>query len=389
MTESPNRQHVCLVSGQLLPNLIPVLMDRPAKVHLMVTEGMQSNAKRLQKILADHDLMALCHDAVPSSEFTAIMAYAERMAETLGDAFEGESLVLNATGGTKLMSLAFYTWFKEIGANVIYTDTDRQLIESLTDTECPMQPMQQVIDVEVYLSASGMTLRRSACQDLEWRHGAQIRKSLSKWLAAHAAQLSDFFGALNKLATDALDHKGELLRTPTQYFESLPRGIWQQAMHQINAAGLVEWNGTHTVRFMDAESARYLSGAWLEEYAWHIVSDEQVFDVKTGVECTWDGSGRQAARNEFDVLTVHNNRLLVMECKTSRFGVQPSADSNILYKLESLGSNAGGLFGKMLLLSARPLSDTERTRANSQRIDVLEGAEIAGLRDYVQRWKTV
>ncbi len=32
--------HACLISNNLLPNLIPVLMDRPARAHLVVSAKM-------------------------------------------------------------------------------------------------------------------------------------------------------------------------------------------------------------------------------------------------------------------------------------------------------------------------------------------------------------
>lgn len=387
MTEQAHgKQHVCIVSGQLLPNLIPVLMDRPARVHLIVTDDMRDNARRCETILQAHQIPCTRHEHLPSTGLAAIRQKAVDLTLQLDDEIGGEHLVLNATGGTKLMSLAFYEQFRQTDADIIYTDTERRVIESLTDPARPERQMTSVIDVRTYLAATGLTLRHSNCEDPEWQQRAKERKSLSKWLATYAGDIGDFLGALNHRVGEALDDRGEVLLRPEQYFDTSPHGRWKSALERIAEAGLIEWNGGPAIRFADAETARYLGGVWLEEYAWHVVRDERAYEVRTGVECTWDGSGSRAARNEFDLLAVHDNRMLVVECKTSRFGNQPAADSGILYKLESLGSNAGGLFGRMLLLSARELTEAERSRAASQRIDVLEGTELAGLRDYVRRW---
>ena len=89
---------------------------------------------------------------------------------------------------------------------------------------------------------------------------------------------------------------------------------------------------------MDAESALFLRGGWLEEYAWHTVKQEDVHDVRCGVEVTGDDA--EHIRNEFDILACHRNELLVIECKTLRYHEQN--DSEIAYKIESLGNQVRG-----------------------------------------------
>jgi hypothetical protein len=108
------KHHVCIVSGQLLPNLIPILMDHPEHVHMLATQGMQANAKRCEKILQNHQIPYTRYDDLPSTEFAAITAYAENLTLQLDDGIGGKHLVLNATGGTKLMALAFFEQFKQL-----------------------------------------------------------------------------------------------------------------------------------------------------------------------------------------------------------------------------------------------------------------------------------
>jgi hypothetical protein len=50
------------------------------------------------------------------------------------------------------------------------------------------------------------------------------------------------------------------------------------------------------------------------------------------------------------VLVVHNNPLLVIECKKLRFGT--AKDSEVIYKLDSITDEMNGLFGSTLLVSA-------------------------------------
>ena len=138
----------------------------------------------------------------------------------------------------------------------------------------------------------------------------------------------------------------------------------------------------------DHDAARYLSGFWLEEYAWWIASDMALSDVRCGVQGTWEGAAKKdAPKNEFDVLAVHNNRMLVVECKPLRLDQGEQAkEQNIVTKLENLGRIAGGTFGTNLLLSARPTTRTVRSRCRSQGIPLREADALRGLRRDLQAW---
>jgi hypothetical protein len=326
---------------------------------------------------------------LPSSGMAALRDYATEVAIGLEDG-DGP-VVLNATGGNKLMALAFVEVFRDLldSVEVIYTDTEHGRIESLTDRDCPTRGMRDVLDIPTYLGAYGMTFRTAQSDDEGWRANVGERKPLTKWLAGQSRALESFFGAMNGLAgaaLKALEEGGGF--AARQCFRQPPAGEWREAMARIaeETNGLLDWDGGIEVIFRSSEAARYLGGGWLEEYAWHVVHDAGPHDVRANVVGTWVGGSRQApGRNEFDLLAVHHNRMLVIECKT---GVMEEGerDSAVLYKLESLGRNAGGLFGRMWLLSLRRLGDEARSRAHAQGVVLIEGEAMRNLREAVQRW---
>src|SRR5690606_10739303 len=53
--------HLCLVSDQLLPNLIPALMQRPPWVHLVVSTAMAAQGERLRRLLEARDIAVTVH----------------------------------------------------------------------------------------------------------------------------------------------------------------------------------------------------------------------------------------------------------------------------------------------------------------------------------------
>jgi Card1-like, endonuclease domain len=141
----------------------------------------------------------------------------------------------------------------------------------------------EVLDVSRHLAAQGFVYANAVSDDIEWRARAAVRKAAGKYLGKHAAQLQDLIGALNALADQALDGSADLI-APVQSLKTVPWGNWAQGLGSLVKHRLLIWqDGSSDVEFPDAESARFLHGGWLEEYAWHIVKDEGISDVRLGV----------------------------------------------------------------------------------------------------------
>ena len=114
-----NEIHVCLLSEQLLPNLIPVLMERPARVYLVATDAMKNSGqdKRMRRMLRREDIETFVRSGAPSTGIEAIRRFAAKLAYQLPKEMPedpvGGTIVLNATGGTKLLSMGFVEVFRE------------------------------------------------------------------------------------------------------------------------------------------------------------------------------------------------------------------------------------------------------------------------------------
>jgi hypothetical protein len=125
-----------------------------------------------------------------------------------------------------------------------------------------------------------------------------------------------------------------------------------------------------------------MAGMWLEEFAWLAAQQAGANDARCGVEIRWESSTNTL--NELDVLVTHNNKMLVIECKTLRMQNNPNLKpSDILYKIDSIGDSIKGLFGRAVLLSALEPTAGMRERAKTQYIDILRPSELA---NYLNRW---
>ena len=123
--------HVCLVSAQAAPNLLPILDSefKPKKAIFLVSKAMKQRAEYLAKTFEKLNVKVELKNI--SDEFN--FGLMEDEIFKLVEEYENESIALNVTGGTKLMSIAAENAFSALGKPIFYIDTD-----SNVERHCPV-----------------------------------------------------------------------------------------------------------------------------------------------------------------------------------------------------------------------------------------------------------
>lgn len=388
--------HLLIVTGQAQANLIPIMQFKPGVIVLAVSDAMQSNADSFIRLLTNlagyrkENIMQF--NGVPDVGLEAIKDRAMEIEDKLQQHYPGSPVTYHATGGTKLMALGFYEVFHASPNTVVYTDTEHGQIEVLYPEKRPAIAIEKVLTIESYLFSMGKQYRKHA--DTAWQDSARQRRLLSIWLACNATQLQSYWSVINWLAHNALAPqvrgKPPALSAPEQFLEKgkLPHGLWIKALEKLTTAGICQWSGENPERlfFNDPDGAQYLSGGWLEEYVWLTASELGCDQVYANVCFTETGNPKNDVRNEMDCLILHNNRLLMIECKTGVFKVGNAKNDNILYKLDTLDRRTGGLFGDAWLVSSRELDEPTRSRAREYQIKVINGGEVSQMKERIQAW---
>lgn len=390
------KMHLCLVSEQLSASLIPILMDKPDLVGLVISPRMKKNgdAERLDTLLKQHHFSTvLFHDA-PSAGIDEIITYAEDLQQDLAQFCSEYDITLNCTGGTKFMSLGFINAFQDTATEIIYTDTPNNQIEYLPTQENDIpapRPLDSVFNVPLYLQVNRVPYLDAMSDNESWCETVSQRRKLSHDLAHNAHQLSFLFSTLNLFSSHARDDnnkclipQNQLKKDQTHYREKPYPAIlgWLNRLQQFN---LIQWDKeNYAIEFTSYDTACYLGGFWLEEYLFDVIKALNPDDVRNGVRIQQTDRCQQI--NELDILVVHNNRLLAIECKTLRMGTEYSNDNEILYKLHSVSDDLRGLFGTTLLVSAQRPSDKVIQRAKCKRIDLISPAELPSLAEKIKHW---
>ncbi|MBK8455498.1 MAG: DUF1887 family CARF protein [Thiofilum sp.] len=378
--------HICLVSDQLLANYIPVLMAKPDQVHLVssIYVTKKGLTDRFERLLRQQGFVVVRHEAMPDATIAAIRDYANALWHTINEKLPNAQITLNITGGNKLMVLGMSEVFNGAVEKVIYTDTLHHCIENLHDQS--KESLLSVLDIKQYLQAYGIKYLSAESDKTDWLEKVLARKTITKYLAEQSPVLDSFIGILNYLAQQALakDKHDLMLSQPLQCLDRTPNKLWREALLKLQNASLLLWDGDKEITFLDMERTRYLGGIWLEEYVYFIARDAAPEHVAGGVKINWDTS-RQST-NELDVILVHRNRMLVIECKTLKFGNNEQKESDMVYKISDLGDELRGLFGKTWLVSAREPNDVIKERAKSRSLEIIAAGDLRNLRQKVLQW---
>lgn len=291
--------------------------------------------------------------------------------------------MFNATGGHKLMTLALSDRMEVAEAlHLLYCETRHDRLDWLKPVPI-IEPMLDVLKLEDILCVQGYRIRRRTERDAYWLKDANERETLTRKLGDNADKLAKFFGHLNGIADQALKNEPDGPLRPQQQLPFTPGGRNAEVLSEAMKLGLLHWDGETEVVFASKAAARYFRGGWLEEYALLKLRGIKPSDFSVDVVVE---SVEGKTENQFDALVAHRNRLLVIECKTARFGLNEHKDSNYIYKLAQLSRRIGGIMSRSLLLSARPVSEDILRRAKDNQVDILAAEEVRNLVGYIRDW---
>ncbi|MEI6269188.1 MAG: DUF1887 family CARF protein [Methylococcaceae bacterium] len=374
----PITTHLILVSAQPIPNLTPIFDDtlRPKKVVMLVSANMLERSNALENIFKPRGISVercLIEDPWDADGIR------EQVEDLLLTQYPEGGIALNATGGTKLMSIAAYEAFRSCQLPVFYVHPEHDRLIWLS----PKQPdvdLSNRLKLEDYLTAYGSpvdTLDRTGVKE-PIRH-------LTQQLLTDYDRYAGELGTLNYLALKADNPQ---LTTEIEAGPQTKPLLWE-LLELFEAAGLCNIKG-HNLCFVD-ENARFTTnGGWLEMHTYALCLNLKkimgIQDIACNINLARQPAGRAVVKNEIDIGLIKANRLHLIECKTQRF--KEDKDADVLYKLDSLRDLMGGLQGRAMLVSFNHLDKSSRARAKELAIELCCGTELKNLQQHLQRWLT-
>lgn len=311
---------VSLVSDQTIPNVefIKEKINEVDQFLFLTTSSMEKRGNREWILNTTNIPSEKLLDPVLVNAFSF-----EDIEEKLIEVVNTENTyVVNLTGGTKIMSLATYEFFKDFTAEMYYLIGNGKYIRLHPGRKKTGFELKTEISLKEYLTAYGFDLKNSS-EPLKGRTTAE--KMLQYFLTN--------FDKEKDIPVLAALRSG--------------RGRSNTAFEKINGIEdfLLRVNFSPSIKGkLTKYECRYLTGDWLEEYFYYFLIDH--FDVKESqIGLSWIVE-KSGSTNEFDVLLMRNNKLYLFECKTSIYIDSEESRTFItetIYKSDSL-RNKFGLF---------------------------------------------
>lgn len=367
--------HICLVSAQAAPNLLPALDPtlKPNQVVLLVSSKMQTVADALSSVLKELGIKIHLVPIANEHDYSSI----EQTLLDVAAAHEGNEILLNLTGGTKLMALVAQSVASEAGWRSFYVDVDTDTVTWL-DRENPPQQLGEQLRLRHYLRAYGFELPEAPSRPQIGR----AQRELTQTLISQIGSLETPITQLNWLAQQAEDrrHLSSAMNQQQQDSRSL-----EALLRHFADAGVLHVERDSIV-FADEAARDFAKGGWLEHHVYDRVA------IATGPLNIRDKAinltvASRGVVNELDIALMARNRLFVIECKTARMDRPEAPKANdTLFKLAEVCRRVGGLGTRGMLASYRPLREPEKKLAQALNIELVCGRDLIDLDTRLRGW---
>jgi hypothetical protein len=374
-----HQTHLLLISAQAVPNLTPVL-DRafaPEGVILAVSPDMAERADWIEAVLRPRGVGV---ERCPIDDAWDLERTRDQLLDLMAER-EGQDIALNATGGTKPMSIAAYEIFRQFDQPIFYVHPEQDRIIWLHPADRPTHALEDRIRLDAFFQAHGARVVNCA----EKSGVPPELRELTAELIADNARLQRPLASLNWLASQA-ERRLQVNLDPGHRHPDL-----LDLIDRFGELDLLELRGD-TLRFADEAARFYVNGGWFEE---HVYSE--LFNLRSEIKGFQDlGRSIEVARqgprgeipNELDVAFLADNRLYLIECKTrnwrSNFAASAGADAS--YRLDALGDILGGLQARSMLISYYDLIPEDHQRARAMGIHTCAGRGVQRLRGAILEW---
>lgn len=203
------KRMICIISGQPLPNFIPLNepATRPDALHAFFTKGDKMMERRWQH------LKTVIKQSFPNMQLQGVsLKNAYDPHEIQQECFRvmrqhlQDDWVLNATGGTKLMSAPAIEVFRELRQEIFYVESERnRTLRLLADWRTEELPFQSSVDLTTYFALYGQEI--SVGESATGQEGNVVRQ-LQKldWQVWPSVTLLDQGQAINEYDAIGIRH---------------------------------------------------------------------------------------------------------------------------------------------------------------------------------------
>ncbi len=330
---------VNIVSDQTFPNIIFIKIleneqDNFDQYWFVTTEYIETKNR-------SNWIIATCE--IPSGKVKKILVRKDdlnniksELEKKVNDIPNAEYIV-NITGGTKIMSLGTYLIFNSLTEEIYYTPEGTSFININNETIKPSYSLS----ISEYLLGYGINFQAQ-----------KVTRSLDECKDFYTYFISDDSDpkTISTLRQKKYRKKGLI-------FNAIDGKLSENLKKLINCSGFKQ----ETSEKLNKKEVQFLTGGWFEDYVYHKIKDTlnlEESSILSGIHIKKSDSTNE---NEIDIMVIKNNKLIVIECKTSMVSKEKEGKitnlfNETVYKSSALRQNFG-LLVSSYIFTLEDLSD--------------------------------
>lgn len=380
-----------LIGGQTQPNIVGIKAVRPDKVISLYTDKTKKSLQNITNFIKEYLPGIILEDCLFTVDFPSIKTTRNRVATLIKNEKKNDSnveIVINYTGGTKLMSIgAFLAGVNENSkkpeaptVSFLYVE-DAEHIKEGEESQESTRWKAEKLPLEELLAAQGVGSKgteamtsnrlRIAKEILKLR-SIEDKKSLNHFTLLsdqdnNPKQLRENFNAsLPTLEQNFINkvEQGNRKGLPYEYICALcAQEGWLEEVggHYVFAQSLKR-------TYRDLEQANnFLNGGW-----WELLVADTLKQIVGEENVRWSFTDDEESMED-DVVAVIENHLLIISCKS---GYDRKRFKTDFHRLRSRAGKLGGSQAKYAFATYAPLTPDLRDSAEALGIPVIRPQDL-------------
>ena len=263
---------------------------------------------------------------------------------------EYKNKYINITGGTKLMSIETYDFFKSIeNCHIYYITRGNEYKKIFPIEEENTYNFKCSVSIKEYFKAYGFESKESGLSEIDKEYTYDFLEKFlenDRYHIIQELQRKRGVNNLKKINISEVNGLGKFL---------------SDIGFPLKNEGIIS-----------KKEIEYLTGGWFEEYVYYTLKDANIVQ-DTDILCGVSKKNGQSD-NEFDIVILKENQLHIIECKTYICNNDKSSlPLDTIYKLDSIQKELG-LFAKPYIITlnkAHEIKESHKKRAGQYGIKIL------------------
>ncbi|GAB4172012.1 MAG: DUF1887 family CARF protein [Calditrichia bacterium] len=356
-----------LVSAETIPNVLFIKENSDADEIIFISTERMEKQNKTEAIIAGADVN------IPYKLLITSPDEPEKLEKDLNrlDLDYSNDILVNLTGGTKIMAIIVYQFFSRRGTRIYYQPIGKSYFERIFPYPVEKLQIEYKLNVQEYLRSYNVSIVSKAGRpEFSYEQCIHMFDTISKKNKEELFILREFRN--NTRIQKLLKSKKKI---------NIEEKYCKEAFDSLNTKNKTEEN-LHSIckEFCDTypeitkTQLNWLLGGWLEELFWYALrKNHQLEDDYLEMNCQ---IVKENVKNEIDILVVKENKLHLFECKTGMKVKVGDIINETIYKVTSIKSKFGINAATWLITLEEGLKEHHLARAKESRLEIVRREEL-------------